>query len=191
MGNKPVLHPISESKGEKPLGPQQLRFVEEMLIDPSSVTKAAKRAGYSTYTANESGGRLMMDPRVRRAIQVAQDTRAEAIGISKERVLQELAKVAFAQLGEQVKLTDDGDIDMGSLKNTISEVAISATSGRNKSKTTTVKTVKMADKVAALVKLGQHLGMFKEQVEHSGQVGLLELINQSYHEEEVLPVSSD
>lgn len=168
---------------DRPLSVQQLRFVEEMVADPSNVTKAAKRAGYSIHTANESGGRNMMDPRIKRAIQIAQDTRSAAIGISKERVLQELAKVAFAQLGEQVKLTEDGDIDMGSLKNTISEVAISATSGKNKSKTTTVKTVKMADKVAALVKLGQHLGMFKTEVEHSGSVGLLDLINDSYYEE--------
>ena len=168
---------------DRPLSPQQLRFVEEMVADPSNVTKAAKRAGYSLHTANESGGRNMMDPRIKRAIKVAMDTRAESIGLSKERVLQELMKIGFAQLGEQVKVTEDGDIDMGSLKNSVSEVAISATSGKNKSKTTTVKTVKMADKVAALVKLGQHLGMFKTEVEHSGQVGLIDLINQSYQEE--------
>src|SRR6202012_68234 len=125
----------------------QLRFVSEMVADPSNVTKAAKRAGYSLHTANESGGRLMMDPRIKRAIQVAMDARAQSIGLTKERVIQELMKVAFAEAGAQVKLTEDGDIDLSSMKNSVSEVAISATSGKNKSKTTTVKTVKMADKV--------------------------------------------
>lgn len=169
---------------DKPLSAMQIRFVEEMIIDPSNVTKAAKRAGYSLSTANEAGGRLMMDSRVKKMIETAQDTRAKAIGISQERILQELAKIAFAEAGAEIKLTADGDLDMQSLKNQVGEVIVSAQTGRNKSKATSFKTVKIADKVTALVKIGQHLGMFKDQVEVSGQLSLEKLIEQSF---EVLP----
>lgn len=165
---------------DRPLSPMQVRFVEEYVQDPTSITKAAKRAGYSLETANVAGSRLMADPRIKRAIQVAQDTRAEAIGLSKERVLQELAKIAFATPGEEIKTTLDGDIDMQSVKGSLAEVIVSTTTGRSKYKNISVKTVKIADKITALVKLGQHMGMFKDQVEVTGKLSLAELIDRSY-----------
>lgn len=171
-------------KEDRPLSALQIRFVEEMILDPSNVTKAAKRAGYSISTANEAGGRLMMDSRVKKMISTAQDTRAKAIGISSERILQELAKIAFAEAGAEIRLTEDGDLDMQSLKNQIGEVIVSAQTGRNKSKATSFKTVKIADKVSALVKLGQHLGMFKQEVEVSGKLSLEKLIEDSFSTEE-------
>lgn len=178
MTDNPV--PIKVDIEDRPLSPMQLAFVREYVSDPSSVTKAAKRAGYSIQTANEAGGRLMMDPRVKRAIQIAQDNRSEAIGISSERVLQELAKIAFANPGDEIKTTVEGDIDLSSVKGALAEVIVSTTTGRSKYKNISVKTVKIADKITALRLLGQHIGMFKEQVEVSGKLSLAELIDQSY-----------
>lgn len=172
--------PTSIALEDRPLSPMQVRFVEEYVQDPTSITKAAKRAGYALETANVAGSRLMADPRIKHAIQVAQDTRAEAIGLSKERVLQELAKIAFAAPGEEIKTTLDGDIDMQSIKGSLAEVIVSTTTGRSKYKNISVKTVKIADKITALVKLGQHMGMFKDQVEVTGKLSLAELIDQSY-----------
>lgn len=167
---------------DAPLSPQQLRFVEEMLIDPTSQVKAAKRAGYSISTASQAASRLMADTRVKQAIQLAQDARSKEIGISKERILQELARIAFADVGEKITVNEDGDIDLSTLRGTASEVIVNAISGKGgKNKAVSVKTVKMADKISALVKMGQHLGMFKEQ-EVSVHLTLDKLIEDSYKE---------
>lgn len=166
---------------DRPLSPQQLRFVEEYLVDPSSITAAAKRAGYAISSAPQAGSRLMADPRIKRAIQIAQDKRAEAIGISKERVLQELAKIAFAEVGELVSLNgDDESVDFSKLKGSAAEVSVTATSaGGRKAKAVSIKSVKQSDKINALVKIGQHLGVFKEQ-EVQVNLSLDNLIKDSY-----------
>jgi phage terminase small subunit len=170
---------------DKPLSPQQLRFVEEYLVDPSSITAAAKRAGYAISSAPQAGSRLMADPRIKRAIQIAQDKRAEAIGISKERVLQELAKIAFAEVGELVSLNgDDESVDFSKLKGSAAEVSVTATSaGGRKAKAVSIKSVKQSDKINALVKIGQHLGVFKEQ-EVQVNLSLDSLIKDSYKTED-------
>jgi len=169
---------------ETPLTDQQLRFVEEMLLDPSSQTGAAKRAGYSISTATQAASRLMADPRVKESLRIAQETRAKSMGISKERVLQELARIAFADVGDQVTVNEEGEFDLSKLKGTSSEVVVNTISGKSgKSKAVTVKTVKQADRLAALVKLGQHLGMFKDN-EVSVHLTLDKLVEQSYKVED-------
>lgn len=167
---------------ETPLSEQQLRFVEEILIDPSSQTGAAKRAGYSLSTATQAASRLMADPRVKEAIRLAQETRIKAIGITTERVLQELARIAFADVGDQIEVSEDGEFDLSKLRGTSSEVVVNTISGKSgKSKAVTVKTVKQADRLAALEKLGKHLGMFKND-EVQINLTLDKLVEQSYKE---------
>lgn len=70
------------------------RFVEEYLVD-SNATAAAKRAGYSPRTAHEIGRQLLLDPVVAAAVAVKQETVAERLGITAERVLRERARLAF------------------------------------------------------------------------------------------------
>lgn len=166
-----------------PLNPQQWRFVEEYLIDPSSQAKAAIRAGYSEDSAPQIASRLLAMPKVQEAIEHAQRMRAEEIGISKTRILQELALVAFSKINElQLEDLENTPLQMiaSQSKNFPTEVIVSSTKGKNAGKTVTVKTVKIADKLAALDKLGKHLGMFKEQVDVSGSLNLTKLIEDSY-----------
>ena len=73
---------------------KQERFVEEYLIDLNA-TQAAIRAGYSPKTANEQGARLLAKVSVQTAISKAQAERSRRTGINQDRVIRELAKVAF------------------------------------------------------------------------------------------------
>jgi phage terminase small subunit len=177
-----------------PLNPQQWRFVEEYLIDPSSQTKAAIRAGYSEDSATQTASRLLSLPKVQEAIEHAQKMRAEEIGISKTRILQELALIAFAKINE-LSLEDLENTPLQMIasqsKNFPTEVVVTSTKGKNAGKTVTVKTVKTADKLAALDKLGKHLGMFKEQVEVGGSLNLTKLIEDSYKSPEPSDAPSD
>lgn len=73
---------------------KQQRFVEEYLIDLNA-TQAAIRAGYSPKTANEQGARLLANASVQEAIAKAMAERSRRTGISQDRVIQELARIAF------------------------------------------------------------------------------------------------
>ncbi len=70
--------------------PRQRRFVEEYLVDLNA-TQAAKRAGYNPGWGRE----LVHKPEVAAAIEKAQAKRAQRTRVSADRVVTELAKVAF------------------------------------------------------------------------------------------------
>ena len=118
---------------------------------------------------------LLKTPKVRDAIAARQVQISKRLGITADRIFQELALIAFAKLDDQVD--DAGVLNKGAP----TEVVVSTVNGKDSvTKTTTVKTVRMADKIAALEKLGKGIGAFKEQVEVSGKLNLLELINESF-----------
>ena len=77
------------------LSPKQAAFVAEYLIDLNA-TRAAIRAGYSERTAGWTGCRLLRNAAVREAVEREQARRAERTGITADRVLAELANIAFA-----------------------------------------------------------------------------------------------
>lgn len=77
------------------LTPKQQRFVQEYIIDLNA-TKAAIRAGYSAKTADQQGPRLLGHPEIAKGIAAAQKKIADKAGITAERVLQELGRLAFA-----------------------------------------------------------------------------------------------
>ena len=145
---------------------RQARFVQEYLVDLNA-TQAAIRAGYSEKTAYSMGQRLLKHVEVAAAISKAQAKRADRTGVTQDQVMAELAKIGFYDIRKAVrwggvpKATMDGDLvypvemvpseDLDdSTAAAISEVSLTA--GGIK--------IKMSDKLAALEKLGKHLGMF-------------------------------
>lgn len=175
---------MSPRREELPLNEMQKRFVDEYIIDPSNITACAKRAGYSPNSAGQMGSNLLKDPRVQAAIKEETGAAVQRTGITKERILLELAKIAFANVGDILTLdpvTKRMGIDPEKLtrETTASLQELSVTTG---SRGTTVK-VKQADKITALINMGKHLGMFKDQLEVSGNVSLQRLIEDSFKDE--------
>lgn len=76
------------------LSAKQLRFVEEYLVDLNA-TQAAIRAGYSAKTASEIGHENLRKPQIAAAIAAANAERSRRTGITADRVLEELAVIAF------------------------------------------------------------------------------------------------
>ena len=74
---------------------KQQRFVEEYLVDLNG-TQAAIRAGYSPRSAHVTAAKNLRNPFIEVAVQTARKLRAERVEISSDRVLDELAGVAFA-----------------------------------------------------------------------------------------------
>ncbi len=73
---------------------QQL-FVDEYLIDLNA-TQAALRAGYSEKTARSIGAENLSKPDIEKAIADALEARRLRTEITQDRVLEELAAIAFA-----------------------------------------------------------------------------------------------
>lgn len=79
------------------LSPKQTHFVKEYLKDKNA-TRAAKAAGYSAKTANSCGPRLLVNAGIRKAIDKGLADLAEKTGISAQRVIEEISKIALQDL---------------------------------------------------------------------------------------------
>lgn len=73
---------------------KQRRFAEEYLVD-NNITQAAIRAGYSKKSAHTTGSRLFKDEKVKAFIEEKQAQMSDRCGVTAERVIQELACIAF------------------------------------------------------------------------------------------------
>ena len=172
------------------LTPKQRRFVEEYLVDLNA-TQAAIRAGYSAAGAKDIGYENLKRPEIADAIAEAQRARSERTGITAERVLRELGKIGFADIrkaiewsgSELVDEQDGEDGDGGEPKvfvraanivrlissDVIDDDTAAAIAEISQTREGSLK-LKLHDKRAALVDIGKHLGMFVDEVKHSGAI---------------------
>lgn len=161
--------------------PKRERFVAEYLVDLNA-TQAAVRAGYSAKTSAEQGARLLINVKVQAALQAAMKKREQRTEITQDRVLQELAKIAFADIRKAIKWgtsapTMDEDTGDVTLANGISLVpsdkldADTAAAISEVAQTRDGLRVKFHDKCAALVNMGRHLGMFLDRTEATVKAG--------------------
>ena len=74
---------------------KQKRFCEEYLIDLNA-TQAAKRAGYSEKTAFSIGVENLKKPLIQEYLQDLMKYRSERTGVTAEKVIEELEKIAFS-----------------------------------------------------------------------------------------------
>lgn len=170
--------PALEQQDE--LTPQQLQFVAEYLIDLNA-TQAAIRAGYSAKTANQQGSRLLAHAKVSAAIVEAKAARAERNEITADRVIQELAKLGFSNMMDYMRVGPEGDpvLDFSAITReqaaALTEVTVEDfTDGRGEdSRDVRRVKFKLADKRSALVDLGKHIGMFREQIDINARVRFL------------------
>jgi len=86
------------------LTPKQTMFVKEYLLDLNA-TRAAIAAGYSKKTAQRIGSENLSKPLVSDAIQKAMDARAEKIGLTAQKVLDDINLIkqdAMAKAGDEM-----------------------------------------------------------------------------------------
>jgi phage terminase small subunit len=161
--------------------PKQKRFVDEYLIDLNA-TQAAIRAGYSSKTARQQGAENLTKPVIREAIRIAMEKRAEKAAIDAEYVLHR--HIEIDQMDVADVLNDDGTIKPLSewpkiWRTSLTGFEVSETMVNGDS-IGTLKKIKWMDKTQNLAKLGQHVDVqaYKEKVEHSGSVDLVEVLDE-------------
>jgi phage terminase small subunit len=156
-------------KPRKPT-PRQARFVEEYLIDLNA-TQAAIRAGYSAKRADAIGYELLRKPEIQEAIQAAMDARSRRTGITADRVLDELRKVAFGDARRVMSWGPGGVKLIDSAELSGDDAAIVAEAFESITKDGGSIRLKTHDKLKALELLGRHLGMFVDKRELTGKDG--------------------
>lgn len=155
---------------------KQQRFVEEYLVDLNA-TQAAIRAGYSAKTAYAIGHENLSKPEIADAIAAAQTTRSERTEITQDMVLRELAKIGFGDIRKMftetgsLKPVNELDDDAAACLSSI-EITTRKARGGEDDELEEVAKVRLWDKRAALVDIGKHLGMFKDKLEITGQLGM-------------------
>ncbi len=166
--NVPVMvNCLLKAEPEKSLSPQHDRFCREFIIDENAVRayqRAYPNSGYES--ARVSACELLAKPNVQDRIQELREERNKRLDISADRVLAELAKLAFY---DPRNLFDDD----GRLK-TITEMDADAAAviagiesthkivGEDKDGIAVLTKIKLPDKKSALELIGRSLAMWKD-----------------------------
>lgn len=145
-------------------------FAREYVVDLNA-TQAAIRAGYSAKTAGAAASRLLKNVNVQAAIERLLSERAQRTQITADMVVEELAKIAFANMQDYMVVGHDGDpvLDFSNLTReqaaALAEVTVEDfTDGRGEdSRDVRRVKFKLADKKGALVDLLKHLGGMTEK----------------------------
>lgn len=143
---------------------KQKRFVEEYLIDLNA-TQAAIRAGYKVDNARQTATENLAKPYIAEAINKALAERSRRTGINQDRVIQELAKIAFVNITDIVNadceiLPDADEADLAAIES-VKVKTIPTKSGE----TGVEREVKLSSKLKALEMLGKHLGMWNDKLD--------------------------
>lgn len=161
-----------------PISAKHQRFVAEYLIDLNA-TQAAIRAGYASKNADVTGPRLLGNVGIASEVAKRQAELAAQAGVTAEKIVAELAKLGFSNMQDYVGVTLGGSpfVDLSAVDRdkwaAVGEITVDHINRRDGEEMKLIERVKfkLADKRAALVDLGRHLGMFTDNVRHAGAGG--------------------
>ncbi len=163
---------------------KQKLFADEYLIDLNATRayKAVYKNVKNDETAAAAGARMLRNVKVAEYINQRMKDREKRTEITQDKVLAELAAIAFAKGSDFAKVVDEPivqnggyvmDPDTGKIK-TYKSVEVFPTDKIPEDKQKAIAGIKegkygievaQCDKVKALELLGRHLGMFKDKVE--------------------------
>jgi len=181
---------------------RQKRFVSEYLIDLNA-SAAAIRAGYSKRSAAAIGSKALKLPEVAEKIAGEMKLREQRTGVTQDRVLEELAKLAFSDYTDYTRVVsakgakkvwngETGEYETAECDMKILDVTETASlSAEKKSAISGIKETKYGivvdiyDKMKALELVGRHVGMFKGNEDMLSEPGsrktLAEAIQEAYY----------
>jgi phage terminase small subunit len=161
------------------LTPKQIRFVDEYMVD-FNATQAAIRAGYKAKTAHVIGAENLRKPKIAEEIARRQKDLQRRTEISQDRVIKELARIAFADASDyaciETYMYENKDGTLSPLQ-VVSPKDTGALSDDQRAAIAGIKQgangieIKLHDKIKALELLGRHIGMFNDKLSLSGSDG--------------------
>ena len=146
---------------------KQAKFVEYYLLTLNGA-EAARQAGYSKNSAYAIASENLRKPEIAAAIDKAL---AEDPGVTRTRIVDELARIAFANAGDFFEWGPDGVTVKSSSDLTEDQRAVVAEVSQTVTKEGGTIRVKLADKMAALDRLGRATRLFADKLEVTGRDG--------------------
>ena len=163
------------------LNKRELIFSNEYLVDLNG-KQAAIRAGYSPKTAEQMASRLLRKVKVREFIDKLMKKRQEKVGITQERVLQELARIAFFDPkklfdneGNPIPITELDD-DTAAVIAGLDLKEEYEGYGDERKFVGYTKKIKLSDKNSALNLAMRHLGMLNDNLNLNITEGLADRV---------------
>lgn len=141
---------------------RQKRFIAEYLIDLNA-TQAAIRAGYSVSTARQIGEENLTKLDINSAIAKAMAERSKRTGVNQDRVVLELAKIAFVNASDVIDADTATVKDDATADDTAAIQSIKVKVFPTKDGEGVEREIKLGDKLKALELLGKHLGMWNDK----------------------------
>lgn len=143
---------------------KQQRFVDEYLIDLNA-TQAAIRAGYSVKTAREQASQNLTKLNIQQAISEKMAERSKRTGVNQDRVVMELAKIAFVNAADVID-SDDATIKAGATADDTAAIqSVKVKVIPTKEGEGVEREIRLNDKLKALELLGKHLGMWNDKLD--------------------------
>ena len=138
----------------------QQRFVEEYLID-GNATKAAIRAGLRGRQPAGAGAKMLQRRLVAEAIERERETSMARTRITRDRVLLEYARLAFADIGDVADWDEDGRMRVTARRDLSKDdrAAVAEINARHGKKGARTR-VRMHSKLKALDALAKHLRLW-------------------------------
>jgi len=144
------------------LPPKRAAFAREYLRDLNGA-RAARDVGYAPKSASVEASRLLDNVDVQAEITRLRAVLAEQTDVTPEKIVAELAAIAFADLGDYIHIHTDGtaSVDLSTMSPGASRAiasvdVVESRSGGNRTR------IKLHDKHAALVTLARTLGMVQD-----------------------------
>lgn len=143
---------------------KQQRFVDEYLIDLNA-TQAAIRAGYSVKTAKDIGCQNLAKLNIQQAISEKMAERSKRTGVNQDRIVMELAKIAFVNAADVID-SDDATIKKGATADDTAAIqSVKVKVIPTKEGEGVEREIRLNDKLKALELLGKHLGMWNDKLD--------------------------
>lgn len=145
---------------------KQQRFVDEYLIDLNA-TQAAIRAGYSVKTATTQGSQNLTKLNIQQVIAERMAERSKRTGVNQDRVVLELAKIAFVNATDVINAKDATIKLSAASDDTAAIQSVKVKIIPTKEGEGIEREVRLNDKLKALELLGKHLGMWNDKMDVS------------------------
>lgn len=151
---------------------QHIRFADKY-FETLNGAESARYAGFAEESARQEASRLLAREDVQDYLQKLRESLSEKTGITQERVLQEIAKIAFSDIRNYYQ--DDNNLKpICDLDDNEAAALASVKSYEENMPGTSIvvgmnREIKLYDKLAGLEKLARHLGMYEKDNNQQGK----------------------
>jgi phage terminase small subunit len=163
------------------LNPRQKLFCEEYVIDRNA-TRAAIAAGYAKKTARGTGSRMLTNANIKKYISELAKKVSDKLEITSERVLDEIASMAFYDIADLVEISDGNEITGLTSPQDIRKLPRNIRRAITGWKYDALGNfiIKLADRSKALDQLARHLSLYNDKIELGGLDALAERLERAH-----------